>query len=81
MSAKIVSIEQCRKLMNESGIEYSDEELVVVREFLYRLVDISGNHFQRRKEQESKAKIIKLNIEDNGQKSIPLCTGEYRRTG
>lgn len=81
MNAKVVSIEQCREVMKANGIEYTDEELLLVREFLYRLADISGSHYQRRKEQELKAKIIKLNNEDNGQTSIPLYPCEYRRTG
>ena len=77
MSAKVISLEKCREIMKENGIEYTDEELLTLRDFLYRLFEISSSHYERRKE--NQAKVIDINQSDYEKKSIPLCKSEHRR--
>ena len=77
MNAKIISLEKCKEVMLENGIEYAEEELIFLREFLYRLLDITSSHYYRIKEKE--AKIIDINKTDHETKSIPLYPSEHRR--
>lgn len=80
-NAKPVSLDQCRAIMNKNGIEYTDEELLKIRDFMYRVLEITTAHYER--VQESKAKIIDINRNnsDHETKSISICPGEYGRTG
>jgi hypothetical protein len=77
MRAKVISLEKCREIMKENGIEYTDEELLTLRDFLYRLFEISNSHYERIKERE--AKVIDINQKDYEKNSIPLCKSEHRR--
>ena len=77
MSAKLISVDTCHTIMNGHGIAYSEEELQTLREFLYRLYDISSSHYSREKEKE--ALVIHLNESDHETKSLPLYPGEHRR--
>jgi hypothetical protein len=77
MSRNLISIEKCRNVMKENGIEYTDEELLILRDFLYRLLEISSSNWERIKEKE--AKIFEINQLDHEKKSIPLCESKHRR--
>lgn len=75
---KLISIERVAEIMKSNGIEYTSEELVIVRDFLIRLYEISAAHYER--VQNTKAKIIQINSEEHYEKkSIPLCQSEHRR--
>lgn len=73
-----VSIEQCREIMNRDGVEYTDEELLVIRDFMYLIVDITRSHYERVQDQ-SKIIDINENNTDHETKSISIRPGEYRR--
>jgi hypothetical protein len=77
MNQNLISIEKCREVMKKNGIEYTDEELLILRDFLYRLLEISNSHWERIKEKE--AKIFEINQPDHEKKSIPLCASKHRR--
>ncbi|MDZ4792831.1 MAG: hypothetical protein SGI83_01000 [Bacteroidota bacterium] len=73
-----VSIEQCREIMNRDGLKYTDEELHVIRDFMYLIADITRSHYERIQE---KNKIIDINENncDHETKSLFIRPGQYRR--
>ena len=74
----MLSLELSRKILNKNGIEYTDEEILTIREFMYRVAEITTKHYQRVKEANSKViPIIQTNQDET--KSIPLRSGKYRR--
>lgn len=73
-----VSIEKCREIMSQDGLEYTDEELLVIRDFMYLIADITRSHYERVQEQ-SKIIDINENNSDHETKSISIRQGEYRR--
>jgi hypothetical protein len=78
-SAEKLDIATCRKILNQNGNNYSDEQIVTIREYLYQLVEIEIRHFKDWQERE-KAKIININDTDYETKeSYPLYQGKYRR--
>lgn len=81
LARPMIPLEQCRAIMNRGGLEYADEELLVMRTFMYRLAEIMTAYYERKKANE--AKVITLNKDNNHDKteSIPLCSSEYRRAG
>ncbi|MDQ3847057.1 MAG: hypothetical protein M3342_24040 [Bacteroidota bacterium] len=79
MNTNVISLEKCRALMSEHEITYSDEELLTLRAFLYRLLDITISHYHRRKEKEAIIINLHQNNSDHEAKSLPLHPGEHRR--
>ena len=39
-STEKLSIEECRKTLNQNGNNYTDEEILKIRDFLYQFVEI-----------------------------------------
>ena len=77
---KILSLHRVREIMEEEGIQYTDEELQEVIEFISKWIIISTDHYKRVKEQ--KAKIISLNSSHSHEtKSISIHPRKYGRTG
>ena len=37
----MLTIEQCKKLLSQNGIEYTDEETIQIRDWLYHIADIA----------------------------------------
>jgi len=80
VSRSMISLEQSREILNQNGIEYTDEEILIIREFMYRVAEITTKHYQRIKENNGKViPIIQTNQDET--KSISLHSGKYRRTG
>ncbi len=77
----MIPLEKCRAIMNRGGLTYTNEELLAIRDFMYRLAEIMTTYYER--VQEKRAKIISINKDNNNDKteSIPLRSGEYGRTG
>lgn len=74
-------LETCKKILNVNGNHYSDEEIIRIRDYLYQLVEIQCRHFVQW-QAEQFDNVIPINTQKNETKeSIPLYTGEYRRTG
>jgi hypothetical protein len=61
-----VSIEQCKKMLNRNGNNYTDEEVEKIRDFLYILVHIEMEY-------------IKTRINHEEEKLRTLYPSEYRR--
>lgn len=80
----MLSLEKCRAIMNQRGLVYTEAELLLIREFMYRLAEITTSFYDRKKAMEDKEgktiPITKYKYHDETT-SIPLYTGEYRRTG
>lgn len=76
-----LSLVVCKTILNKNGLEYSDDEIIAIRDFLYHMAEIATNHFQRITDRQ--ATIIPLTKHENyaETESIPLYKGEHRRTG
>ena len=61
-----VSVEQCKKMLNKNGNNYTDEEVEKIRDFLYILVHIEMEY-------------IKNRINHDEEKLHTLHPSEYRR--
>ena len=44
----MVTLERCRAIMQKHGYQYSDEELLKIRDFLYQLAAIEYKAYQRK---------------------------------
>ncbi len=47
----MISLEHCRKILNKTKSKYTDEEVKMIREFLYRMAQIDVNNFLTIKQQ------------------------------
>jgi hypothetical protein len=75
---EMVSINRAKEIMKEEGIEYTDEELLEVLQFISKVVSITTAHYKRVNQKE--AKVISINTNTTHEtKSIPLHPREYRR--
>ena len=74
---------KCREILNAGENNYSDEEVLIIRDFLYQLVAIAAEQIEieeQQKEQQQKeqqAKVVSLNEykNDTDEKSNYLRTG------
>lgn len=77
---KFISLERAREIMQEEGIEYTDEELQDVVDFIAKMIIISTDHYKRSKER--KIKVIPLNSNHPHEtKSISIHPRKHGRTG
>jgi predicted lipase len=76
-----LSLAVCKTILNKNGLQYTDDEIIEIRDFLYNMAEMTTNHFQRIVNKQ--ATIIPLTKHENYAKteSIPLYKGEHRRTG
>ncbi|HXB40689.1 MAG TPA: hypothetical protein VNZ49_09110 [Bacteroidia bacterium] len=85
----MLSITESKKILNKNGLNYSDEEINKIREFIYVLAEIDYEifmrHLQEEKEKQNSddVKIIPINnnqntINDEKERDT-LHQGEYRR--
>jgi hypothetical protein len=78
--AKTISLQRAKEIMNEEAIEYTDEELKEILDFISKVITITTSHYERVKEKQ--AKIISINTNSTHEtKSIPLHQSKYGRTG
>jgi len=77
----MIPIEKCRAIMNRGGLHYTDDELIIMRNFLYRLAGIMTSCYDRMKANEAKVISINKSNEHDKTESIPLRSCEYGRTG
>ena len=66
----------CRQILNSGELQYSDEEVLKIRDYLYRLAAISSEQAEV-KENREEARLISL-TED---KHITYAQSNYLRTG
>lgn len=73
--------ETCKQILNVNGNQYSDEEIIRIRDYLYQLVELQCRHFKQWQAAQFD-NLIPINThKDETEESIPLYPGEYRRTG
>lgn len=73
-----IPLARAKEIMIEEGIEYTDEELKEVLQFITKVISIATGHYERLKEKE--AKVISINtITTHETKSIPLHPCKHRR--
>jgi hypothetical protein len=74
-----LSLEFCKKILNVNGNDYSDDEVLRIRDYLYQLAEIECRHFKDWQEQQHN-KIIAVNCNDyETTESHPIHQSEYRR--
>ena len=49
MPSPMLSIEQCKKILNNDARKYSEEEIIKITEFLYQLAKMDLEFFRREK--------------------------------
>jgi len=83
-----LSLERCKKVLNQDGLNYTDEEVKKIREFIYILAEIDYRLFKRKQEEKSnqiqKEKNIKtennnLKSQTDETQSHSIHPREYRR--
>lgn len=79
-AAFTLSIDEARKILNANGIEYTEDELAIIHEFIHRLAAIAVAQYHRRKAAQAFL-IPVIQLEHDETKSISIRPGEYRRTG
>jgi hypothetical protein len=60
---KKLSLTECKKILNTDGLFYTDEEIIVLRDYLYHLADIVMDDIA---EQENKKLIDTLETKNKG---------------
>ncbi len=71
-----LSLTHCKKVLEQNGNKYTDEQVSRIRDFLYAMATIDYLFFT---EQYLKNKTLTENQNHHEQESIPLYPGEYRR--
>lgn len=77
IGVKTISIEAAKKIMEQEGVEYSDEELQEILDLISNIISITTSHYERIKEKETK--VISINTSTHETKSIPLHPSKHRR--
>ena len=76
-----LDLDTCKCILNAGKNEYSDQEIIRIRDYLYQLAEIECRYFKQW-QAEQNDNVIPINANNNERKeSIPLYSGEYRRTG
>ena len=76
-----LDLDTCKRILNAGESEYSDQEIIRIRDYLYQLAEIECRYFKQW-QTEQNDNVIPINANNNERKeSIPLYPGEHRRTG
>lgn len=55
----MLNLKQCKEILKETGKKYHDEEVLAIRDFLYKLAQINVQYINEKlKENEQKSHII-----------------------
>ncbi len=46
-SAKAISLERAREICEEEELDYTDEELVLILDFVSKVISITTSHYER----------------------------------
>jgi len=76
-----LDLETCRKILNAVDKKYSDEEVIRIRDYLYKLADIECRFFKEWQESYIDNIIPIKQPQHETEESIPLHQGKYRRAG
>lgn len=74
----MLSMEESSGFLNKRRVAYTDEEIGIIREFMYCVAEITSKQYQRIEENKSK-EISITQINQNEAKSIPIHPRKYRR--
>ena len=75
-----LSIEECRQMFKASEYEYTDEELIQMKDFLFKLAKTYYELYMTKLKHQPK--IIPLNNQPyDTEESHTLCKSEHRRAG
>ena len=75
-SRPMLSLEQSREILNQNGIEYTDEEILIIREFMYQMAEMANHHYHNHRIIQPKIISIK---KVNETKSILIRPCKHRR--
>lgn len=76
--AGTIASTRAKEIMKEEEIEYTDEELKEVLQFVSKVVSITTSHYERLKQKE--ATVININTNTTHETtSLPLYPCEHRR--
>ena len=76
-----LDLDTCKRILNAGENEYSDQEIIRIRDYLYQLAEIECRYFKQWQTEQNN-NVIPINANNNERKeSIPLYPGEHRRTG
>jgi hypothetical protein len=45
----MLSITKCKKILNKNGISYTDEEILMIRNVLYKFAEVAQNIIEKEK--------------------------------
>ena len=79
IAARTISLDRAREIMKEEGIEYTDEELNEILEFISKVISISTHHYERIKQKQAKVISINANNSTHETESIPIHPSKHRR--
>ena len=80
VSRPMLSVEQSRAILNQRGIEYTDDEILIIRDYMYRVAEITIKHYERIKDNDLTI-VPKIQADQDEAESIPIHPGKYRRAG
>jgi len=43
----MISLTKCKKKLNKNGVKYTDEEILMIRNVLYKFAEVFHNHIQK----------------------------------
>jgi len=69
-------LQECRRILHADEEGYTDEEVLLIRDFLITIIELDYSQFQKRKEK--KSLIVQLKSESDAQ-SNNIHPGEHRR--
>jgi hypothetical protein len=73
-----IPLSRAKDIMREEGIDYTEEELKEVLQFVAKVVSITTTHYERAKHKE--ATVININSTTTHEtKSLPLHPRQHRR--
>lgn len=75
-----ISLAQCREILNAKEYGYTDEEVLLIRDFLYSLAVVDFDNHERKAKQEANIIKIPIDYDNDAKKSYSLLPGKYRRT-
>ncbi len=53
----IISFNTSKKILNNNGNQYTDEEIYKIREYLYQLVEIQCRHFEQWRQEQNRQSV------------------------
>lgn len=75
---KTITLQRAKEITKEEEIEYTDEELKEILQFVSKIVSITTAHYERTKQNE--ARVININTNTTHEtKSLPLHPCQHRR--